>query len=331
MPGPSPVQPPDRNLPAHEMKALITGGAGFIGSHLAEALCRRGVRTVVLDDLSSGSLRNLPPGEAHLEFQPGSVTDPDTVRRALAGCDRVFHLAALVSVPQSVAQPLESHRRNVLGTLEVLSAARAAGVRRVVLASSSAVYGDGPEPRQHEALPPRPLSPYALQKYTAEQYARLFHALYGLETVALRFFNVFGPRQAADSPYSGVIARFCEAFLNGEPPRIYGDGRQSRDFVYVSDVVAALLAAAEAPAARAAGRVFNVGTGQSRTLLELVATLQRLTGRALEPRFEPARAGDIRHSCPDLSATRAALGWEAAVSWEDGLAHTLEFYRAQRR
>ncbi len=313
------------------MKALITGGAGFIGSHLAEALCRRGVRTVVLDDLSSGSLRNLPSGEGHLEFHQGSITDPDALRRALAGCDRVFHLAALVSVPQSLAQPRESHRRNVVGTLEVLTAAREAGVRRVVLASSSAVYGDGPELRKHEALPPRPLSPYALQKYTAEQYARLFHAWYGLETVALRFFNVFGPRQAADSPYSGVIARFCEAFLNDEPPCIYGDGRQSRDFVYVSDVVAALLAAADAPAARAAGRVFNVGTGQSRTLLELVATLQQLTGRALEPRFEPARPGDIRHSCPDLSAIRTALGWQAEVAWEDGLARTLEFYRAPRR
>lgn len=312
------------------MKALITGGAGFIGSHLAEALCRCGVRTVVLDDLSSGTRRNLPSDASHLEFIEGSVTDPEAVRRAVVGCEWVFHLAALVSVPQSVAQPLESHRRNVLGTLEVLTAAREAGVHRVVVASSSAVYGDGPEPRKREDLPPRPLSPYALQKYAAEQYARLFHALYGLETVALRFFNVFGPRQAADSPYAGVIARFCEAFLSGEPPRIFGDGRQSRDFVYVTDVVAALRAAAEVPAARVAGRVFNVGTGQSRTLLELVAALQKLTGRLLEPRFEPPRPGDIRHSCPDLSATRAALGWQAQVPWEEGLARTLDFYRAQR-
>jgi UDP-glucose 4-epimerase len=312
------------------MKALITGGAGFIGSHLAEALCRRGVRTVVLDDLSSGTRRNLPSDTPHLEFIEGSVTDPEAVRRAVAGCERVFHLSALVSVPQSVAQPLESHRRNVLGTLEVLTAARAAGVRRVVVASSSAVYGDGPEPRKREDLPPRPQSPYALQKYAAEQYARLFHALYGLETVALRFFNVFGPRQAADSPYSGVIARFCEAFLSGTPPRIFGDGRQSRDFVYVTDVVAALLAAAEVPAARAAGRVFNVGTGQSRTLLELVAALQKLTGRMLQPQFEPPRPGDIRHSCPDLTATHAALGWQAAVTWEEGLARTLDFYRTRQ-
>ena len=310
------------------MKALVTGGAGFIGSHLVEALCRRGVRTVVLDDLSSGSRAHLAGAGAALEFIEGSVTDPAAVRRALAGCNRVFHLAALVSVPQSVAQPLESHRRNVLGTLEVLEAARAAGGCRVVLASSSAVYGDGPEPCKREDLPPRPLSPYALQKLTAEQYAVLFHHLYGLETMALRFFNVFGPRQAADSPYSGVIARFCRAFLAGEPPRIFGDGRQSRDFVYVTDVVSALLAAAEVPAARVAGRAFNIGSGRSRTLLELVETLQQLTGRALSPLFEPARPGDIRHSGADPAAAHAALGWRAEVSWEEGLARTLEFYRA---
>ncbi len=310
------------------MKALVTGGAGFIGSHLVEALCRRGVRTVVLDDLSSGSRANLAGADAAFEFIEGSVTDPASVRRAVAGCDRVFHLAALVSVPQSVAQPVESHRRNVLGTLEVLEAACAAGVRRIVLASSSAVYGDGPEPCKREDLPSRPLSPYALQKLAAEQYAGLFHRLYGLETVALRFFNVFGPRQPADSPYAGVIARFCRAFLAGEPPRIFGDGRQSRDFVYVTDVVAALLAAAEAPAGRVAGRAFNIGTGRSRTLLELVETLQQLTGRTLPPRFEPARPGDIRHSCPDLAAAHAALNWRAEVSWEEGLARTLEFYRA---
>lgn len=318
------------NHPDTIRKALVTGGAGFIGSHLVEALCRRGVSTVVLDDLSSGTRRNLPADLARLEFIEGSVTDPETVRRVVAGCDRVFHLAALVSVPRSVADPLESHRRNVRGTLEVLAAAREAGVRRVVVASSAAVYGDGPEPLKREDLPPRPLSPYALQKYTAEQYARLFQTLHGLDTVALRFFNVFGPRQAADSPYAGVIARFCEAFLNGVPPRVFGDGRQSRDFVYVTDVVAALLAAAEAPAGRVAGRVFNVGTGQSRTLLELVTALQKLTGRTLEPRFEPPRPGDIRHSCPDLTATRAALDWEAQVPWEEGLARTLDFYRALR-
>lgn len=312
------------------MKALVTGGAGFIGSHLVEALGRRGVRTVVLDDLSSGTRANLAGAGAEIEFLEGSVTDPAAVRHAVAGCTWVFHLAALVSVPQSVAHPMESHRRNVLGTLEVLEAARAAGVRRLVLASSSAVYGDSLEPAQREDQPPRPLSPYALQKFTAEQYGRLFHRLYGLETVALRFFNVFGPRQAADSPYSGVIARFCRCFLAGEPPRIFGDGRQSRDFVYVTDVVAANLAAAMAPAARVSGRTFNIGTGRSRTLLELVEALQKLTGRALDPRFEAARPGDIRHSCPDLAAAHTALDWRAEVSWEEGLARTLEFYRATR-
>ncbi len=311
------------------MKNLVTGGAGFIGSHLVEALVHAGERVVVLDDLSSGSRANLAglPAGAPVEFLEGSITDPATVRRAVAGCQRVFHLAAWVSVPQSVAEPLQTHRCNVHGTLGVLTAARAAGVDRVVLASSSAVYGDGPEPRKHEALPPRPLSPYALQKYTAEQYGRLFHALHGLETVALRFFNVFGPRQPADSPYAGVIARFCAAFQAGRPPTVYGDGRQMRDFVYVTDVVRALQAAATAPGDRVAGRVFNVGSGHSRTLLELLAALQQLTGRHLEPRFAPARPGDIRHSCPDLTAIQETLGWRAEVPWEEGLGRTLAHNR----
>lgn len=311
------------------MKALVTGGAGFIGSHLAEALCRRGVKTVVLDDLSTGSLANLAwrgPGD-EIEFLHGSLTDAAVVRRAVTGCDRVFHHAALVSVPQSIAQPVESHRRNVLGTLELLTAARDAGVRRFVFASSSAVYGDSEAPRIIESQPARPISPYGLQKLTGEQYARLFHALYGLETVSLRYFNVFGPRQSADSPYSGVIARFCQALLTGETPVIFGDGRQSRDFVFVANVVAANLAAAEAPAERAAGRVFNIGTGESHTLLDLVTVLQRLSGRRLEPRFEPARPGDIRHSCPDIGAARAALNYRVEVTWEEGLARTLDFYR----
>lgn len=311
------------------MKVLVTGGAGFIGSHLAEALCRRGARVVVLDDLSTGHRDNLAwtgAGDA-LEIVEGSVTDPDAVRRAMAGCEVVFHEAALVSVPQSVQQPVESHRRNVLGTLEVLTAAREAQVRRVVFASSSAVYGDHPAPVKDESLPPDPLTPYALQKLTGERYAAQFHALFGLETVCLRYFNVFGPRQSAESPYSGVIARFCDAFLRGVTPCIYGDGRQSRDFVYISNVVAANLAAAERPASAVAGRVFNIGTGRSTTLLDLVAALGRITGREVTPRFEPARPGDIRHSCPDIRRAREALGYEPGTGWEEGLARTFEFYR----
>ena len=311
------------------MKVLITGGAGFIGSHLAQTLCQRGAAIVVLDNLSSGSLTNLAwrkPGD-HLEFVQGDVADAAVVRRAIAGCDWVFHQAALVSVPKSVEHPLESHRDNVVGTLEVLAAARDAGVKRLVLASSSAIYGDHPAEVKHETLPPLPLSPYALQKYAAERYGQLFHALYGLETVALRYFNMFGPRQAADSPYSGVIAKFCNAFLAKERPRVFGDGRQTRDFVYVDNVVAANLAAAEQPPDRVAGRVFNVATGTSITLLDLITELQRLTGQALEPRFEPGRTGDVRFSRADISAARTGLGYEPQVPWQTGLERTLDFYR----
>ena len=313
------------------MKALVTGGAGFIGSHLAEALVRRGAQVVVLDNLSTGSRANLAgPGLAgRVEFVAGDVTDAAAVRRAMAGCDRVFHQAALVSVPKSVQYPRESHRDNVVGTLEVLTAARDAGVRRVVLASSSAVYGDRDEVTKREDLPPLPLTPYALQKYAAERYGQLFHALYGLETVALRYFNVFGPRQAADSPYSGVIARFCAAFLANQRPTVFGDGHQSRDFVYVANVIAANLAAAEAAAGRVAGRVFNVGTGTSLTLLELIGELQRLTGHALEPQFEPPRPGDVRFSNADVAAATRDLDYRVTVSWQAGLAATLDWYRAQ--
>jgi UDP-glucose 4-epimerase len=312
------------------MKVLVTGGAGFIGSQLAETLCRRGARVVILDDFSTGRDSNLSwcrSGDA-VEVIRGGVEEPATVRQAVAGCDWVFHEAALVSVPRSVEQPVESHRRNVLGTLELLVAAREARVRRFVFASSCAVYGENPEPFKHEGLPPQPLSPYALQKLTGEAYLRQFHTLFGLETVSLRYFNVFGPRQAADSPYAGVIARFCDAFLTGQPPCILGDGGQSRDFVYVANVVAANLAAAERPAATVAGRVFNIGTGRSLTLLELVAELQRQTGLALAPRFGPARAGDIRHSCPDIRAAEEGLGYRVETDWQEGLARTLEFYRS---
>jgi UDP-glucose 4-epimerase len=245
-----------------------------------------------------------------------------------AGCDWVFHEAALVSVPKSVQHPLESNRDNVTGTLNVLVAARDAGVRRLVFASSSAIYGEHPAPAKSEDLPPQPLTPYGLQKYTAERYCQLFHALYGLETVCLRYFNVFGPRQSADSPYSGVIARFCAAALAGERPCVFGDGGQTRDFVYVANVVAANLLAAEAPANRAAGGVFNIGTGQGISLLDLLAELGRLTGRKLEPRFEPARAGDIRDSRADITAAQRDLGFRVEVDWQTGLARILGIQRS---
>lgn len=316
------------------MKVLITGGAGFIGSHLAEALCRRGAQVLVLDNLSLGSPANLDAarhcGSGALEFVAGEVTDEALLRRLVPGCEWVFHQAALPSVPRSVAQPLESNHDNLNGTLRLLVAARDAGVKRFLFASSSAIYGDSEAPQKHEGLPPSPLSPYALQKYAGEKYGQLFHQLYGLETVGLRYFNVFGPRQAFDSPYSGVIAKFCTAMLAGRRPTLYGDGLQSRDFTYIDNVVAANLLAAEAPAAKVAGRFFNVAAGQSISLLQLVAELNRLTGQSLTPNFEPPRAGDVRASRADISAAQAALGYEVKVTWQDGLARTLDFYRGQK-
>jgi len=311
------------------IKALLTGGAGFVGSHLALALCEQGVEVIVLDNLSSGLRTNLgwrQPGH-RLQFVEGDIRDGALVSRLMAGCHWVFHQAAIASVPYSVEQPSETHAQNLSATLELLVAARAAGVRRFVFASSSAIYGDGPEPVKHEGLPPRPLSPYALQKYAAERYGQMFQALYGLETVALRYFNVFGPRQVFDSPYSGVIARFCTAFLARERPTVFGDGRQSRDFVYVADVAQANLEAALAPAPQVAGRTFNIAGGRSVSLLDLVASLNALTRQQLEPIFAPARSGDVRHSQADISSAQGALGFEARVSLPEGLRHTLDFYR----
>ena len=311
------------------MKALVTGGAGFIGSHLAEALCRRGVEVVALDDLSLGNARNLDwkkSGDA-LEFVEGDVVDGQLVRRLMAGCDWVFHEAAMPSVPRSVAEPLKSNMQNLDAALQMLVLAREAGVKRFLFASSSAIYGDTDVAAKHEQLPPNPLSPYALQKYAAEKYGQLFHRLYELPTVSLRYFNVFGQRQAFDSPYSGVIAKFCTGMLAGKAPLIYGDGQQSRDFTYIENVVRANLLAVEAPAEKVAGRVFNIAGGQSISLLQLVAELNRLTGQSLKPVFEPPRVGDVKSSLADVTAAREALGYQSTVSWEDGLQRTLEFYK----
>lgn len=312
------------------MKALVTGGAGFIGSHLAEALCRRGASVMVLDDVSGGSLVNLAwrkPADA-LEFVQGDAGDEKLLKKIVPGCDWVFHEAALPSVPRSVADPVRSNAQNLETSLKLLVAARDAGVRRFLFASSSAIYGDSDISPKHEGLPPQPLSPYGLQKYAAEKYGQMFHQLYGLETTGLRYFNVFGPRQAFDSPYSGVIAKFCTMLLGGNAPIIFGDGLQSRDFTYVENVIEANLLAAEAPAAKVAGKIFNVAGGESISLLELVAELNRLLGQSIAPHFEPARAGDIRHSLADIAAVRAALGYDPKVTWQEGLRRTLDFYRA---
>jgi UDP-glucose 4-epimerase len=313
------------------MKALVTGGAGFIGSHLAEALCRRGARVVALDNLSLGNVKNLDwkcSGD-ELEFVKGDAADEKLVRRLMEGCDWVFHEAALPSVPRSVAEPVKSNEQNLDAALQMLVLAREAGVKRFLFASSSSIYGDTDVPAKHEQLPPNPLSPYALQKYAAEKYGQMFHRLYGLATVSLRYFNVFGPRQAFDSPYSGVIAKFCTGMLAGQPPVIFGDGQQSRDFTYIENVVHANLLAAEAAPERVAGKVFNIAGGQSISLLQLVAELNRLTGQWLAPLFEPPRAGDVRSSLADVTAAQRALGYETKVSWEDGLQRTLEFYKKQ--
>jgi UDP-glucose 4-epimerase len=312
------------------MNILVTGGAGFIGSHLAEALCRRGARVRVLDNLSGGNRRNLDwrrTGD-ELDFVEGDIRDLPLVRRLVAGCDWVFHEAAVASVPRSVEDPIGTNEQNLTGTLNVLVAARDARVKRLVFASSSAIYGASAALAQKESDPPDPRTPYALQKYAGERYGQMFQQLYQLETVALRYFNIFGPRQAFDSPYSGVIAKFCTACLHGDVPTIFGDGGQTRDFAHVDNAVFANLLAAEAPGERVAGRVFNVGVGQCRSVRELWQALRALVGRAVTPKFAPARAGDIPHSLADLSAAEQDLGYQVRVGWEEGLRRTLEFYQA---
>ncbi len=311
------------------MKALVTGGAGFIGSHLAEALAARGARVIVLDSAANAQRRNLEwiRSGGGVEVVEGDAGNPILLGQLLPGTDCVLHHAALPSVPRSVADPLESNTQNLDATLRLLIASRDAGVRRFVFASSSSIYGDSDAPSKHEELPPQPLSPYALQKYAAERYGQLFHRLYGFPAVSLRYFNVFGPRQAFDSPYSGVIAKFCAGFLAGTAPVIHGDGRQSRDFTYISNVVAGNLLTLDAPEARVAGRVFNIACGRSIDLLQLVADLNALTGLKLTPRFEPPRIGDVKHSRADIQAAKEALGYAPATDWETGLRLTLDWYR----
>lgn len=311
------------------MKALVTGGAGFIGSHIAEALCERGAQVVVLDNLSLGSTRNLAwkRNSHQLEFVQGDAADARLTKNLISGCDWVFHHAALPSVPLSVEKPLETNQQNLDAVLQLLVAARDAGVKRFMFASSSAIYGDSDAPVKRESDLPNPLSPYALQKYAAEKYGQLFYQLYGLETVSFRYFNVFGPRQSFDSPYSGVIAKFCTALLSGQSPTIFGDGKQSRDFVSIRNVVQANLLAAEAPANKVAGRVFNIGGGTSINLLDLMDELNRQTGQQVVPNFGPARPGDVRNSRADITAARTDLGYDPTVTWQQGIEETLKFYR----
>ena len=306
--------------------SLVTGGAGFIGSHLVEALVKQGKPVRVLDDFSTGLRDNL----AHLGGAPevveGSITDPEAVAAAMKGVGTVYHLGALASVARSVEAPLVSHAACATGTLNVLDAARKAGARRVVYAASSSAYGGASsEAGQTEDILPCALSPYAAAKLAGEYYMQAFAATYGLETVRLRFFNIFGPRQRADSPYSGVIALFTAAMSAGKAPTVHGDGLQSRDFTYVGNAVQALQKAASAP--NVSGNVYNVGTGRNITVLDLVNALNKLLGTKLTAQHGPTRAGDVRFSLADISRTRRDLGYDPDVTFEEGLEKTLNWYR----
>jgi UDP-glucose 4-epimerase len=306
---------------------LVTGGAGFIGSHLVEKLSSQGRRVRVLDNFSTGLRGNLEAIHPAPEIVEGDLVDAATVARAMQEVKLVFHLAALASVQRSVEDPATTHAVCATGTLQVCDAARREGVRRVVYAGSSSAYGVPSGDVQTEAETIRPLSPYAAAKLAGELYAQSFTATYGLETVRLRFFNIFGPRQRADSPYSGVIALFASAMSAGKAPSIYGDGLQTRDFTYVTDAVQALVRAADT--AGVSGQVYNIGTGRGVNLLELVAQLNHLLGKKLVPTHAAPRSGDVRHSRADISKARQELSYEPEVSFEEGLAQTLRWHRTQ--
>jgi UDP-glucose 4-epimerase len=303
---------------------LVTGGAGFIGSHLVQRLVAQGARVRVLDDQSTGRWENVAPWADQIELVKGSICEPETCRLACRGVEFVLHQAALPSVPRSVRDPARSHDVNVSGTLNLLIAARDAGVRRFVMASSSSVYGNTRELPRHEGMTPAPLSPYAVNKLAGEQYAQVFHGIYGLETVALRYFNVFGPRQDPHSEYAAVVPRFILAALHGEAPVIYGDGTQSRDFTYVENVVEANLRACTAAAAP--GHVLNVGSGQSHTLLELAATISEIVGRKLPPVLAEPRLGDVLHSLADIRLAESVLGYRPCVSFREGVERTVAHF-----
>lgn len=308
-------------------KFLVTGAAGFIGRSIAAALLARGESVRGIDNFISGKHANLAGLEA-MEFVEGDLRDPAACAKACAGVVVVFHEAALASVPRSVADPVSTNECCVDATLNVLVAAREAGVRRVVYAGSSSAYGDTPTLPKHEEMTPAPISPYAVAKLAGEHYMQSFARVYGLETVVLRYFNVFGPYQDPTSHYSGVLAIFSRKMLAGEQPTIYGDGEQSRDFTYIENVVRGNLLAAAAPAAKVAGRMMNLATGVRVTLNETFATLRELTGYRGEPAYAEARAGDIRDSLADIGLARELLGYEPAVEFREGLRRTVEWYKS---
>ena len=304
---------------------LVTGGAGFIGSHLSEELVRRGHRVRVADSLITGKRSHLEQMKG-IEFLEGDLANIDFAQTAVQGCDFVLHQAAIPSVPRSVKDPLTSNRANVDGTLNVLLASRDAGVKRLVFAASSSAYGDTPTLPKHENMPTNPLSPYALQKVIGEQYLQMFTRLYGLETVAIRYFNVFGPRQDPTSPYSGVISVFATALLEKRSPTIYGDGEQTRDFTYVANVVDGVLRASEAPGA--SGEIINVATGGRISLNQLFEEMRKLVGADVKPAYAESRRGDVRDSQADITKARELLGYEPFVAFEEGLSKTVDWYRS---
>jgi UDP-glucose 4-epimerase len=316
------------------MSVLVTGGGGFIGSHLVEALLRREASVRVLDNLSTGHRTNLESalepleGRGTLTFIEGDITDRKTVEAAVRGVEFVLHQAALPSVQRSVEAPVTSNLVNVVGTLNVLVAAQEAGVKRMVYASSSSVYGDSPQLPKTEHMPTNPLSPYAVSKLAAEAYCRVFTRVYGIETVALRYFNVFGPRQDPTSLYAAVLPRFIEAFLCKAPPVIYGDGTQSRDFTYIDNIVQANLLALEA--AGVGGEAFNIACGESVTLQAILQYLAEFSNQAVEPEYHAPRAGDIKHSLADISKAERMLGYRPVIPFREGLKRTFEFFRQRR-
>jgi UDP-glucose 4-epimerase len=308
-------------------KVLVTGGAGFIGSHLVDRLVQEGHEVTVLDNLAMGLESNLAQARNHIRFVQGDLRDLETVRDCAANQDVIFHLGALGSVPRSINDPITSNNVNAGGTLNVLVAAKDAKVRRVIYASSSSVYGDTPVLPKIETMSSKPLSPYAMSKLAAEEYCRIFHHVYGLETVALRYFNVFGPRQRPDSEYAAVIPKFATAILEGRSPNINGDGGQSRDFTYVANNVSANILAASAPAEKVAGRVFNIACNTQYSLLELIAGINTLLGTNISPTFGPTRAGDVRDSRADVNSAWEAFGYKPLVSFQDGLAITVKAFK----
>lgn len=307
---------------------VVTGGAGFIGSNIVRRLVEQGAEVRVVDDLSTGRRDNLPRLDEGVTFFEGSVCDDGLLHRAFAGADYVLHQAALASVQRSIENPVATNHANVDGTLTLLTVARDCAIKRVVYASSSSVYGDVPELPKREDMTPMPKSPYAVSKLTGEHYCRTFNDVFGLETVSLRYFNVFGPRQDPHTEYAAVIPIFIRAITEGSPPQVFGDGEQSRDFTYVDDVVAANVLAAHAGGA--AGAVLNVGCGERHTLNELLRLLQDLMGKTVEPEYCDERPGDVKHSQADISRARETIGYEPRVSFREGLSRTVDWYQGKQ-